>query len=1009
MKIWRSQEEQQNKDEFKPWVEREFQPEASVLETPVSRRSFIKLLGGTVAIAGLSGCVSIRKPVQKLVPYAQQPEFQVPGKSIYYASTYVDGAEVSGVLVESTEGRPIKIEGNPLYPGTGGKTSAIQQAAIIGLYDPDRAQFPTVGGKKSTWDAFGEYIRGRVSAGAKVAVLSEPQVSGTFFEGLAQLRKNAGPVAYFQYDPVGNDAELQGSEWASGRALNAVIDYKTADVIVSLGADFLGSSDLAVSNTQAFASRRDPDSGVKLNRLYAFESRYSLTGSRADHRVRVDADDMIPTALGLVAVLAEVVPALKAKLTPEMQIAGAKFLAVPNVAKQKKYFAAIADDISKNGSKSVFVVGKDQAPELHALAFILNNAIGALFVSYYAPAFGSEAGFNGRSLPAITELVRQMNSGQITDLIIIGGNPVVTAPADLKFKQSLKQLNSVTHLTQLTNETSRASKWVLPRAHFLEKWGDAQRIDGVTSVIQPLIRPIVDAKSDTETLAVVGRLNWRDFDAVRAYFKRPAATKTDATWKKWLHDGVVSTVSPAVTPTISISPELIKRAKAIKAAKNSAITGIFIEDYSVRDGRHGNSSWMQEIPDTITKLTWDNALLVSPQFAKAKGVENEALVEVKTAQNTVTLPIWVVPGMADRTVGLLLGYGQNSGRISAGAGVDVFPLRTSTHFQSVGIQSITKTGRKYTLATTQNHGAMEGRDLVRKVSESELHEDPKAMKEMGEEELTHSVFNEYPLTGNHQWGMTIDLSRCTGCNACTVACQSENNIPIVGKKEVIRGREMHWIRIDRYFSGDENEPEILDQPVTCLQCELAPCEQVCPVVATTHTKEGLNDMTYNRCIGTRYCANACPVKVRHFNFFDYQQRDPRAEKKNRLHLFDAVKEPAKSLQMQFNPEVTVRMRGVMEKCTYCVQRINRSKFEAKNGGKKVSDVTLQTACQQACPASAIVFGDLSDSSSAVSKSRKSNRDYTILGHLNLKARTRYLGAVYNPHPSLVPAKKKEVA
>ena len=418
---------------------------------------------------------------------------------------------------------------------------------------------------------------------------------------------------------------------------------------------------------------------------------------------------------------------------------------------------------------------------------------------------------------------------------------------------------------------------------------------------------------------------------------------------------------------------------------------------------------MQEIPDTITKLTWDNALLVSPQFAKAKGVENEALVEVKTAQNTVTLPIWVVPGMADRTVGLLLGYGQNSGRISAGAGVDVFPLRTSTHFQSVGIQSITKTGRKYTLATTQNHGAMEGRDLVRKVSESELHEDPKAMKEIGEEELTHSVFNEYPLTGNHQWGMTIDLSRCTGCNACTVACQSENNIPIVGKKEVIRGREMHWIRIDRYFSGDENEPEILDQPVTCLQCELAPCEQVCPVVATTHTKEGLNDMTYNRCIGTRYCANACPVKVRHFNFFDYQQRDPRAEKKNRLHLFDAVKEPAKSLQMQFNPEVTVRMRGVMEKCTYCVQRINRSKFEAKNGGKKVSDVTLQTACQQACPASAIVFGDLSDSSSAVSKSRKSNRDYTILGHLNLKARTRYLGAVYNPHPSLVPAKKKEVA
>jgi MoCo/4Fe-4S cofactor protein with predicted Tat translocation signal len=963
---WRSLDELADTPEFQEFLHREFPDGATEWADPVGRREFLKLMGASLALAGLTSCTS--QPSDKIVPYSRAPEDVIPGKPLFFATALTLGGCVTGVVVESHEGRPTKIEGNPLHPGSLGATDTFAQASILTLYDPDRSKVALRAGTPNTWNAFTAELGARVESGKQpqgggLRILTETVVSPTLASQLKALLAKFPAAKWHQYEPVTRDAARAGARLAFGEAVNTYYRVDKADVILSLGSDFLTTGPGAVRYAREFAARRRtsvPNDGM--NRLYAVEATPSLTGAAADHRLVLRDSDVERFARALAARLG--IEAGAAPWQPS--------------SRQAKWIEALAADLAAHRGTSLVVPGDEQTPALHLLAHAMNRALGNVgqTVLHTDPVEAAPVD----QVESLRQLVADMQAGAVDTLLILGGNPVYTTPADVPFAQALNAVPFRAHLSLYEDETSALCHWHLPEAHSLEGWSDGRAYDGTASIQQPLIAPLYNGRTAHELLAALLGEPQSSYDVVRQYWRqqRPSGD-FEAAWRKALHDGVIAdSALPAKVPPL----------KGTLPAADPGAAGefelLFRADPAAWDGRFANNGWLQELPKPLTKLTWDNAALLSPATAERLGVRNEDVVELAYHSRRVKAPVWVLPGQADGTVTLHLGYGRSrAGRAGTGIGVNASALRTSEAPWGGRGLDVQKTGERYRLATTQGHHTMQGRNLVRMATLAEFTKHPDFAREPSGHEIGHepSLYPKHTYEG-YAWGMAIDLNACTGCNACVVACQSENNSPVVGKDQVLLGREMHWIRVDRYYKGDLEDPGTVHQPVVCMQCENAPCEPVCPVGATVHSSEGLNDMVYNRCVGTRYCSNNCPYKVRHFNFLQYQD------------------DQTASLKLLRNPNVTVRSRGVMEKCTYCVQRINEARIHAKLEDREIADGEVVTACQGACPTQAIVFGNINDPKSRVSQLKAQPLNYGLLTELNTKPRTTYLARLRNPNPAL---------
>ncbi len=981
---WRSLDQLADKPEFREFVEREFPDHASEMLDPISRRKFLFLMAASLSFAGLTAC---RRPVHEILPAAATTVEQVPGVATYYATIMPLGGYAQGLLVRSNDGRPTKVEGNPLHPSSLGATSAYAQASILDLYDPDRSQKVKKGGAASTWKDFVATVqplfatlKGRGGAGLRV--LSEKVCSPTLADLRAQMMAAMPQAKWVEYEPVNLDNALEGTRVAFGQPMHAHYSYDKADVVLALDSDFLCVSYGSVLNLKNFSKRRKVESHhhLDLNRLYVVESNFTVTGAAADHRLRLRTGEVRNFAFALAAELLKM---------PEMQ-AGDVATVIEKLGKADggkfgKWIGALAKDLAAHKGKSVIVAGSKQPPAVHAVVCLLNRALGNEGQTVrYTRAFDEQF---TRMTDALKELAREIDQGAVETLLILGGNPAYNSPADIDMASKIRKVPNSIRLGLYEDETTDAAKWHVNEAHYLESWGDGRSYDGTASIQQPLIEPLYGGKSAIEVVSLLLGEERAGYDLVKSYWMKQPQFATDGAkvWNKSLNDGLIAGTAFAEVQPVLQPAAIAESLDAAMAAKvSSELELSFVPCPSLWDGRYANNGWLQETPNPMTKLTWGNALLMSVATAKAKGLENGDLVTVSAGGKMLEAAVWLQPGHADNAATIALGYGRaKSGRIGQAVGHNSYALRTTENFYCVGNVTVTKTGQKLPMASTQEHHSLEGRPLVRETTVSEYSKKPKVIEEMAEVPELKSAYRHPLLNGEYQWGMTIDLNSCVGCNACIVACQAENNIPIVGKDQVIRGREMHWIRLDRYYTGNENDPQAVQQPVNCQQCENAPCEPVCPVAATAHSPEGLNDMAYNRCIGTRYCANNCPFKVRRFNFLNYRKELSEVEK------------------LAFNPEVTVRARGVMEKCTYCVQRIQNAKIQAKSEGRRpVRDGEIQTACQQVCPADAIVFGNIADPESRVSKMKAQERNYTMLAELNIKPRTSYLARLRNPNPEL---------
>ncbi len=962
---WRSLEQLVETPMFREWLHREFPAGATMLENASSRRRVLQLMAASLGLAGMTAC---RRPVENILPAAYGSEEIVPGVPLWYATSMTVGGFATGLLVESHDGRPTKIEGNPKHPSSLGATSTYAQAAVLGLYDPDRSRAVLDRGRPSSWEEFEKFVKehfdaARVGDGARLRFLSESVGSPSLEAVRAHLQARFPKARWIEYEPLNQDQVAAGAELAFGEAVVPQYRFERAEIIVSLDHDFLGLDALSLAWIREFARRRGgdaPQSGM--NRLYAVESRFSLTGAAADHRLRRRPSEV-----------AEFARALARRL----RVIGGE-------AGRDTFAAALAHDLEAHRGRSLILAGPRQPAEVHALAHLLNQELGnaGAAVTYAKPPQASPQ----RQLAALQSLAAEMTAGQVETLVVLGGNPAYTAPADMDFANLLKKAPVVIRLGLEEDETSAVSRWHLPEAHFLETWGDGRAVDGTVSMQQPLIEPLYGSKSAAEVVALIaGYKDRRGYDIVRNYWmSRWPAKEAEKTWRKALHDGIAPGGGSALA---NVRADAKRVAAAVEAWRAPAAKGLeiaFHPGWAAWDGRFANNGWLQETPEPMTRLTWDNAALMSPKTASDLGVKTGDVVTLAVGGREAAAAVLVEPGHADGCASVALGYGRRRcGRAGRNVGFNAFALRTAVAPWNASGVEVRKTGRTQRLATTQDHHSMEGRPLIREATLEEYRKDPKFVSHATPHHEAFSLYKEPVYDKGYQWGMAIDLNACVGCNACVVACQAENNIPIVGKAEVLHGREMHWIRVDRYFHGPADDPQAVTQPVTCQQCEAAPCENVCPVAATTHSPEGLNDMAYNRCVGTRYCSNNCPYKVRRFNFLDFHKGIGEVEK------------------MAFNPDVTVRMRGVMEKCTYCVQRIEEKKIQAKREGRRaVRDGEIRTACQQVCPAEAIVFGNINDPASRVAALRKHDRGYRLLEELNTKPRTMYLGKLRNPNPEL---------
>jgi MoCo/4Fe-4S cofactor protein with predicted Tat translocation signal len=1015
---WKSLNELAQNKEYEKFVEREFPENATELKDGVSRKGFLRIMGASIALAGFAAC---RRPVQKILPYSKQPEDIVPGIPLFYASAMPFQGSLTGLVVENHAGRPTKVEGNDLHPASGGNTNAFHQASILEMYDPDRSRTPMRNGAKSSTDDFYSFVSEYFAdTNKRVAFISEANSSPTF-NGLKEEALNKFDNAeWVTYEPFGEDNAIEGNNIAFGQRVRTHYNFTNADIIVSLDDDFLAPTHPNnVEYAKQVTSRRKVTSQQdSMSRIYSVENGFTVTGSYADHRLRIKASEMADFANALANALSGKVSGLS------------NFSSVNNKFTGSEFVTVLADDLANNAGRSAVSLGFDFAPEVHAVVAAINSALdnyGSTVNLLQVPHFDDQ---NNKA--AFADLVNSIRSGNFDAVVIIGANPALTAPSDLNFVEALSGAEEVIQISTYNDETAKATSWHIPRAHYLEAWGDGYSFGGARAVIQPQIQPLHDSLSEIEFLGAITQAEKvAGYDLIRSTFNGYYRSGFENRWLDILHDGI------DVTDGFSVANRSIQSVSPAPSTSINDIEVVIKADNSVYDGRFSNLGWLQELPDPITKITWDNVALISPNTAEKLGIStgdylgkaDQPILNIAVNGTPIKIAAWVQPGHADDSITVHTGYGREGiGRVAdvssessqwldpstTSGGVNVYPIRTTSSmlFAQAGVSVTNET---YPIACVQDHHSLEGRDMYRQATLAEYKETADyasfkkvhkyavpGMKEAAElgEDQPISLFNEQTaVEGEPQWGMAIDLNACFGCGVCIIACQSENNIPVIGKREVERGREMHWIRTDRYYMGDKENPQAVHQPVPCMHCELAPCEQVCPVAATTHSDDGMNQMTYNRCIGTRYCANNCPFKVRRFNFFNYPKE------------YLTTGEDPDIIQMAMNPEVTVRFRGVMEKCTYCVQRVNREKISAKieTGSPKPADGTVQTACQQACPADAIYFGDLTDEGSEVSKMKRNERNYLMLEELNVRPRTSYIAKLTNPNPALVKETNEEYA
>ena len=997
---WRTIEELAQDPHFDDLLHREFPRQASEWDEAVDRRDFLKLMAASLAFAGLTGCQANEQT--HLVPYVKQPDGMVLGKPLFYATAMPFGADAIGILVESHEGRPTKIEGNPDHPASQGGTDVFTQASILNLYDPDRAQTVTFAGEIRTWSAFLDAAQA-MSAEVKAAngtgfrILTGTVVSPSIAEQLQYLLKLYPQAKWHQWEPAGSDGAREGGKLAFGRYVNTVYRPEKANVILSLDSDFLAGGPGHIRYMKEFYRRRKLDqfaeadrAGAEMNRLYVVEPTPSVTGCSADHRLPL-------SFLGV----QQFARALAAKLG----LGGGGTLP----AAAQKWLDVVVKDLQKNQRHSLVVAGEQQPAEVHALVHAINAALGNAGNAVYYTEPVEAIPVN--NLESLRELCADMDAGKVNNLLILSSNPVYDAPHDFDFTSKLSKVAHTVHLSSHFDETSDYCQWHVAESHYLETWGDARCFDGTVSVIQPLIAPLYRSHSAYEVLAAFSdKPGLSPYDAVRDRLKAANPSGDfEKLWRKSLNDGVVA--DTAYSPLNLTAKFNAAGLPPISAPNPGELEFLFRPDPTIYDGRFANNGWLQELPKPVSKLVWDNAAMFGPYTSWNLGVTHTVVarggehgriaatvIDIALSNSKVTAAGWIVPGQAEGVVVLPLGYGRKkAGYTGTNKGFNAYVVRTSNALwrATAGAESVKKTGEEYSLGCTQYHFNMEGRKILSSGTLEEYKKNPGFAHEGDETPpKSLSLYPEFKYPGN-AWGMAIDLSSCNGCNACVVACVAENNIPVVGKDQVLRGREMHWIRIDRYYNAKTStddprtnehdalaNPETFFQPVPCMQCENAPCEQVCPVGATTHSAEGLNDMVYNRCIGTRYCSNNCPYKVRRFNFLRFQDWE------------------TPQFKLMRNPEVTVRSRGVMEKCTYCVQRINNARIEAEKQNRPIRDGEIVTACQASCPADAIVFGNINDPNSRVAKLKAQQRNYSVLGELNTRPRTTYLAAVRNPNPEM---------
>ena len=978
----------------------------------VNRREFLSLMAASLALAGVEGCTPAATLPEKIVPYVQAPEDVLPGRPLHFATAMPFAGYGVGLIVKSHEGRPIKVEGNPRHSASLGATDVFAQASILDLYDPDRAKSVTNRGAISTFGAFVSALSPRLEElqsrdGAGLRFLSGRITSPSEGALIDAILRRFPKADWHQYEPVNDDNARAGSRMAFGRYVDSVYHLDRADVIVSLDSDFLYWGPAHLRHTRDFAARcvfnPADGSGRGMNRLYVLESTPTVTGFKADHRI-----SMSPSKIG------ELTTAIASRLG----VAGA-----PGQELNEQWFEPMMRDLKSHGSSSIVIAGETQPPFVHALVHAINEKLGNTghTVEYMEPVEMRPV----EQFASLRELAQAMQSGQVDTLIMLDVNPSYSAPADLEFSKNLENVKLRVSHSLYYDETAAACHWHVPKHHYLETWGDVRAYDGSVSIVQPLIVPLYETKSSHEFLSIfLGNPTRSNYDLVREFWVgQYKGEEFESFWEQSLQEGVVQNIalSDPLPASLEASPYRARASRPASPLTRGRITSttawtysppregetasaasgggqfrtpqappgpgnldvLFRPDASVYDGSFANNAWLQELQHPLTHLTWDNAVLIGPKTAHDLHANSEDMVDLVVNGRQITGAVWVIPGQPENVVTVHLGWGRKvSGRNGMERGFNAYALRTSDNPWHATGGRIRKRGEKYKLATTRDHHVTEGRHMVRHMTVDDYAKDAGLIQRETHQPKPDQTM--YPAYENidYAWGMSVDLSRCVGCNACIVACQAENNVPTVGKNEVARGREMHWMRIDTYFEGPAAEPDAYFQPMFCQHCETAPCEYVCPVEATTHSAEGINEMTYNRCIGTRYCSNNCPYKVRRFNFFQYAAWD------------------IPSLKLLYNPDVTVRSRGVMEKCTYCIQRINRTRIDALKADRKIQDGEVLTACQQACPANALVFGNLLDENSRVRKLKSEPRNYGVLAEYNTRPRTTYLAALKNPNPEI---------
>ncbi len=1010
---WRTLEEVADTPQFQEWMDDEFPNRSSLLQ--IDRRTLLKFMGASLALAGLSGCRGVFLPEDKIVPYVKAPEELVPGKPLFYASAMTLAGYATGVLVRQDMGRPTKIEGNPEHPASLGAVDAITQAELLNLYDPDRTQNVLDAGDVSSWELFFAAMREKLAGfertgGEGLHLLLGAVTSPTLAGLLATLRGKFPRAGLHAYEPCGRDNVLRGAALAFGRPLEPVYDFSNAAAIVSFDADFLAPAGMPGSLRYArdFSDRRRvhgrADGTTRMNRLYVVESSATLAGATADHRFPVRPSEVHGALEALAAALG--VPGVGQGGAPAALAA-----ALP----------AIVKDLQANAGQSLVLVGDHHAPETHALAGLVNarlNNVGRT-LRHIEPV-SATAGFAG-----LLELKRDLDAGRVDTLLVLGGNPVYDAPGAYGFEESLAKAKTTVHHGLWTNETAKLCRWNLPATHALEAWGDARAFDGTLSIVQPLVAPLYQGRSEIEVLSALLGGKTSGYEIVRARYDSLGETG----WREAVHDGVVKGSGlPAVVATPAGTP-IPAPAPIGGGAGGGGLEVSLLPDPYVFDGRYANNGWLQELPRPLTKMTWDNVVILSVKDAAELGVVTDDAVRVRLNGGSRKAAVYVEPGQPRGAATIHLGYGRKAGGSIAtvgegnggdqGGGFDAYALKSGPEAIYAGLAIARLGGEQIHLASTQGHSPLGGnrvpdeRDIIREATLAEFVErGPAALKKgesMDPEEIKES--NLYPEEvfewNGDKWGMVIDMNTCIGCNACVQACQAENNISIVGKEQVGRNREMHWLRIDRYYSGTDENPQVTWQPVMCVHCEKAPCEPVCPVGATLHSHEGLNQMVYNRCVGTRYCSNNCPYKVRHFNYLNWSDNQPQFSEKTggntRLvpgPLHENKTGGREMLKMVNNPRVTVRGRGVMEKCTYCVQRINEARIESKKTGRAIPDGAIVTACQQACPTNTITFGNIADKDAVVARLRNDPRSYLLLEELQTRPRTSHLAKLRNPNPQI---------